>query len=298
LIDTISDSELILNPDGSVYHLGLTPNMVADTLITVGDPERVAFFKPYFSNIAYEMQRREFHTLTGTIQGKHITVISTGIGTDNIDIVLNEYDALFNVDLQTRIIKPNHTSCTIIRLGTSGALQPDIPLGTMLASAAAVGFDGLLSSYQRVPDLAFEQALQAHLKAHQIALQPYAAHAHADLHQIFTNNGFTSGITLTANGFYAPQGRAIRISSAYPNFLPAMVEFTHQNQRVTNMEMETAGIYGLSTLLGHQAVSLNAILANRMMGTFVKNPEAIVKQMIEKALDIVTSNSHQNKHPN
>lgn len=270
-----------------MYHLGLTPNMVANTLLTVGDPERVAFFKPYFSHIECEVARREFHTITGTIQNKRVTVISTGIGTDNIDIVLNEYDALFNVDLQTRMVKPAHTSCTIIRLGTSGALQPDVPLGTLLASACAIGFDGLLHSYARSINTDFETSLRNYLHQHQIGFAPYVATAHTDLHQKFVAEGFDSGITLTANGFYAPQGRVVRLAPAYPNFLEAVVNFSFDGQRVTNMEMETAGIYGLAELLGHRAVSLNAILANRMLGTFVKNPEAVVKQLIEKTLEII-----------
>ena len=284
---TISDSELILNPDGSVYHLGLTPSMVAPTLITVGDPDRVAFFKPYFSKIDCTVARREFHTITGTIQNKPVTIISTGIGTDNVDIVLNEYDALFNVDLQNRTPKNNQTSCTIIRMGTSGSLQSNLPLGTLLASSAAVGFDGLMHSYHRNPPSHLEVRLNQHLTKNQIPLQPYVAFADESLHNLFVNQGFASGITLTANGFYAPQGRAIRLQPAHPNFLNVLTSFSFDGQQVTNMEMETAGIYGLATALGHKAISLNALLANRMEGTFVKDPEALIKQMIEKALGII-----------
>lgn len=278
---------MILNPDGSVYHLGLTPNMVAPTLITVGDPDRVAFFKPYFSKIDCTVARREFHTITGTIQGKPITVTSTGIGTDNVDIVLNEYDALFNVDLKNRTPTNKQTACTIIRIGTSGALQSRLPLGTLLASAAAIGFDGLMHSYQRNAPARLENQLYKHLSENHLALQPYVSFADENLHKLFVASGFSSGITLTANGFYAPQGRAIRLQPAYPNFLKVLTEFSFDGLQVTNMEMETAGIYGLATALGHKAISLNALLANRMEGTFVKNPEAIIKKLIEKALEII-----------
>jgi uridine phosphorylase len=288
---TIADSELILNKDGSVYHLGLRPSQVSDLLITVGDPDRIAFFKPFFSKITHQTQLREFHSVTGTIQGREMTIISTGIGTDNIDIVLNEYDALFNIDFEKRQLRDQKTSCTIVRLGTSGALQQDIEPGTLLVSDWAIGLDGLLHSYHRnavdIPEL--EHALRDYLLPHNPGLMPYVAEGDPNLRQLFGTADFISGITLTANGFYAPQDRDIRLRAAKNNLVPLVRDFIWKGQGITNMEMETSGIYGLAGLLGHRAVSLNALLANRARGTFVQDPEKVVKDMVSKALEILAT---------
>jgi uridine phosphorylase len=288
---TIADSELILNKDGSVYHLGLRPGQVSDLLLTVGDPDRIAFFKPFFSRITQQNQLREFHSITGSIMGREMTLISTGIGTDNIDIVLNEYDALFNIDLEKRQIREHKTSCTIVRLGTSGALLPEIEPGTLLVSDLAIGLDGLLHSYHRTPEQipAIETDLAAFLESHKPGILPYVAPGDSTLSNRFQQNSFIQGITLTANGFYAPQGRDIRLKESTHNLVPLLQNYTWQGRPITNMEMETAGIYGLAMLLGHRAISLNALLANRARGTFVSDPEKVVRRLVGQALEILAT---------
>lgn len=283
----IPDSELILNPDGSIYHLNLRPEQIADTIITVGDPDRVSDVSQYFDSIEFEVQRREFRTCTGTYKGKRLSVISTGIGTDNIDIVFNEIDALVNIDLDTRKVKEELTSLTIVRVGTSGAIQGDIPVDSFLLSEKGIGFDNLLHFYesQNYLDDEFSNELISHLKWSSQKSSPYVVSADPDLLDLFDTEKIIKGITLTNVGFYGPQGRKLRINPEDPNLNDRLVDFRYNDVRITNMEMETAGIYGLSKLLGHKAISLNVILANRANGEFSKNPREIVKKLVVHTLD-------------
>ncbi|MCH8554319.1 MAG: nucleoside phosphorylase [Schleiferiaceae bacterium] len=287
----ISRTELIINPDNSVYHLGIKPREVSETIITVGDPDRIDNFLPHFSSVEMDLSRREFRTVTGICNHKRLTVISTGIGTDNVDIVLNELDALFNVDFTTRLPKEKLTSLTIIRVGTSGTIQNDIPIGSFIVSAAAIGLDGLMHSYERDNFAAreWERDLIAFAKMQEFPLQPYITFANSQALNTFLPHGFQPGITVTANGFYAPQGRQIRAKAAFPNLIEKLSHFHRSTFRVTNLEMETAGIYGLAEVLGHKAISLNAILANRVTGEFADNPTAVVDELIAKTLAVVTS---------
>ena len=282
----LSSTELILNPDGSVYHLGLKPNEIAKNIITVGDPDRVAKVSAKFDTIDFTKQVREFVTHTGTLQGKKITVISTGIGTDNIDIVLNELDALVNIDLENRTILEQHTALNIFRVGTSGALQKDIALDSILLSTAAVGFDGLMNFYwsstQRKHQ--FTSALSEFLNE-EIPTPYYATCSSFLLNHMNKNTAFIEGITLTMPGFYAPQGRTVRYNNPVKAMLEKLPKFTFNQSRLTNIEMETAGIYGLAQVLGHQAISVNAILANRLSNVFSTQAEKTINKTIDLTLE-------------
>lgn len=283
----IPESELVLNPDGSVYHLHLRPEDIAKTIITVGDPGRVARVSSHFDSIRFKTHKREFITHTGTYIGKELTVISTGIGTDNVDIVLTELDALVNIDLKTRTPKKQHTSLDIIRFGTCGGLQDDVPLDAMVVSAYAIGFDNFVYFYKH--DGQFNTPLsKAFMKAAAWTTplsDPYSAKADQELLDKFVAAGFARGITVTNVGFYGPQGRSLRIPLAYPMLNKAMKEFEFDGTRILNLEMETAGIYAMAALLGHRALSLNVILANRELETFSSNPGAAVDRLIEVALN-------------
>lgn len=273
-------SEIILNSDGSIYHLHLKPENVADTIITVGDPERVALVSSFFDKVDFKKANREFHTHTGFYKNKRITVISTGIGTDNIDIVLNELHLVRNFHLQKRHPKTKPTTLTILRMGTSGAISAHTEIDQVLLSRCAVGFDGLLSFY----NFTNMEALFP-VKPFENLPAPYVACAHAHLCKHFSNYFPLQGITATMPGFYAPQGRAAALSPGTENMVERLSHCKVNNRPVTNMEMETAGIYGLAHLLGHRALSLNALLANRATGAFSTQPERIVKEMIAKALE-------------
>ena len=285
----IPDSELILHPDGSVYHLALRPEHIGHTIITVGDPERVPLVSRHFSKIEFTRERREFVTHTGKWKGRRISVISTGIGTDNIDIVLNELDALVNIDLANRTPKAEHTALNIIRIGTSGILSERLPIGSLLISSHAVGLDGLLHYYERQPS-AEEQRMTDTLTdelGQRLPVAPYVTTADADLLRTL-GQGMQEGVTLTAPGFYAPQGRVLRAGTRFGlDTLRALAEIELAGRRITNFEMETAGIYGLAGLLGHRAVSCNALLANRMVGTFSTKPQKIVDRLIERVLESI-----------
>ncbi len=286
----IPDSELILNPDGSIYHLNLRPEHLAKTIITVGDPDRVAKVSRLFDEVEFKMQKREFVTHTGTLNGKRLSVISTGIGTDNIDIVFNELDALVNIDFKTRTIKPEHTSLDIIRIGTSGCLQADVPVNSLLISSYGIGLDGLLNYYplentKEEADLL--EAFTSHLDESHIPT-PYLAPGSTSLADR-VGAGMMRGITLTCPGFYAPQGRVLRLKPTTTDFIKKLNTFQHQHYRLTNFEMETAGIYGLSKALGHQALSCNAILANRITHEFSQKPKEIVEELIETVLERLTT---------
>ena len=287
----LAPSELILNKDQSIYHLHLKPENLADLIITVGDPERVSEVTKHFDTIEFSTQKREFKTETGSYTGKRISVISTGIGTDNIDIVLNELDALVNIDFKTREIKPEKKSLKIIRLGTSGAIQPEIPVDSILLSERAVGFDSLLHFYQSAPvrDTVFEQAFEDHLKLNRQSSTPYCVKADSELFNHFYKPDYFKGTTVTNVGFYGPQGRKLRLKTADSSLNHKLQSFHFKNERIMNLEMETSGIYGLSALLGHQALSINAILANRATGSFSKDPSEVVERMITEALALIPS---------
>lgn len=281
----ISESDLIINGDGSIYHLNLLPEDIGETVITVGDQERVAEVSKYFDSIELKKGKREFITHTGYLNKKRITVISTGIGTDNIDIVFNELDALVNIDFSTKEVKPQLTSLDIIRLGTSGSIRHDIPVGTILASSHGLGLDSLMNYYERNlsnEDIELERKLKENFTNTDI--KPYLTSASGNLLAKLTFD-IPKGITVTAPGFYAPQGRKVRAKNKVDGFIEKLSEFTDGEHRITNLEMETAGIYALANALGHQAISINAILAHRLKLEFTKNPEVIVENMIKKILE-------------
>ncbi|MBB1644911.1 nucleoside phosphorylase [Sphingobacterium sp. UME9] len=281
----INESELILNADGSIYHLNLLPEDLANTVITVGDPDRVAKVSKHFDRIELKKGKREFITHTGYLGNKRLTVISTGIGTDNIDIVLNELDALANIDFANRTVKSTLSSLNIVRIGTSGAVQQDVEMGTILASAYGIGLDALMNYYQGSYDCE-EQALQVELAEYFSALnlKPYVAKAGASLLDRIAFD-LPKGVTLTAPGFYAPQGRTVRSTNTIPNFIDLIKSFQYKDQRFTNLEMETAGIYALANMFGHQALSINAILASRVDGRFSSAPEEVVDKAIQLVLE-------------
>ncbi|WP_448519186.1 nucleoside phosphorylase [Rhodoflexus sp.] len=283
-------SELILNADRSIYHLHLRPEHIAQTIIVVGDPERVPKISRYFDRIDFQTKKREFVTHTGYIANKRLTVISSGIGTDNVEILLTELDALVNINLDTRELKPTNTVLNIIRIGTSGSLQADIPTGSRLVSTAAVGLDNLMSFYalpQSAKELEFCSALQ---RATRLPFVPYCVSADAGLVGLFTA-GSEQGITLTAPGFYAPQGRQLRAPQKLTGFLDACVSFRMEHERLTNFEMETAAYYAFARLLGHRAVSLNGILANRALQRFDENPETTVDNLIRFTLEKIAASN-------
>ncbi|XCF04997.1 nucleoside phosphorylase [Tamlana crocina] len=283
----IKESELILNPDGSIYHLNLKPEHIANTVIFVGDPDRVERVTSHFDTIEFETQKREFKTQTGVFNGKRISVISTGIGPDNIDIVLNELDALVNIDFNTRQIKKELNSLNIVRIGTSGSLQKDISVDSFLASRYALDLNGMLQSYQ-IDAISHPDIEQAFIEQTQWSVnkaRPLVISGSEKLFQVFADSNLSSGLTATAGGFYGPQGRTLRLKLQDADLNSKMDAFQHKNIKITNLEMETSAIYGLSKLLDHEAISLNAIIANRAVGTFSKNPLKVVDNLIAFALD-------------
>jgi uridine phosphorylase len=288
----MTETEIILNPDGSIYHLHLKPEHIAPLVIFVGDPDRVGEVSKHFDSIEHRAAHREFVTHVGTLRGQRIMAISTGIGTDNVDVVMNELDILANIDLETRKIKANITQLTIVRLGTSGSIQADIPMDSLVVSTMAVGFDNLMVFYDAPPtgeELTLADNLTAYLehKNDDLLLIPYVFSADKQLLQLFDNEDFTKGVTVTAPGFYAPQGRVLRGRSAEPKLVLFLNTFRQKTLMLTNLEMETAGIYGLARLFGHRALSISAILANRIDGTFSQQAAVTVERMITKALKIL-----------
>jgi len=289
-MEHIKESELILNPDGSIYHLNVRPEHIAPDIIFVGDQDRVAEVTKYFSQIEYTAQKREFKTQTGIYNGRRLTVISTGIGPDNIDIVLNELDALVNIDFTTRKVKPQHTSLNIVRIGTSGSLQNNLDVDAFLLSQYAIGTDNMLRSYDisGLTDVQMETAFVAHTGWSKDKGRPYAVKASEELFSKFKSEEVSEGITITAGGFYGAQGRILRLKLQDHNLNEKIDSFSFNGRHATNLEMETAAIYGLAKLLGHHAVSLNAIVANRRKGTFSANPYEAVEKLIVFALNKIT----------
>ena len=283
----IQNSELILNPDGSIYHLNLRPEHIATDIIFVGDQDRVDKVTQHFDSIEFTTQKREFKTSTGYFKGKRLSVISTGIGPDNIDIVINELDALVNIDLETRQVKEKHTALHITRIGTSGSLQHDIPVDSFLLSSHSLDINGMLHAYQ-IEDISnpeIEEAFVAHTQWSSKKAYPIIIENSKELETKLFSEQTYKGITATAGGFYGPQGRVLRLPLQDPNINKKIDSFNYNGNRITNLEMETSAIYGLSKLLGHHACSMNAILANRAIGTFSANPKQLVEKLIIYTLD-------------
>jgi len=278
-------TELITNPDGSIFHLNLKPEDISDKIIIVGDPGRVEMLSKMLHDIRLRKENREFRTVTGTFENSEITIVSSGIGTDNIDIVLNELDALVNIDLETGEIKDNLTSLTIVRIGTSGALRSDIPAGSCLMTETAIGFDGLLHFYQGYDwllDTGLSDALVEHLEWPDALSYPYAINADKELLELFSSEGFRRGITISAPGFYAPQGRRLRLETFDNEINDKLASFLYRGRTISNYEMESSAIYGLSGLLGHKALTICAIIGNRVSGEFVNDYKPIIKGIAEK----------------
>jgi uridine phosphorylase len=283
----IKSSELILNPDGSVYHLNLKPENIAHDIIFVGDQNRVEKITQFFDSIEFSIQKREFKTQTGYYKGKKITVMSTGIGPDNIDITINELDALVNIDLKTRMPKENLTSLNIVRIGTSGSLQNDIPVDSFVMGEYGLGLDNMLRSYviNDICETAMEDAFIKHTNWDLRKGKPYIIRCSETLKNKFDSNQIHKGITGTAGGFYGPQGRVLRLAIQDPELNSKMDNFKFGDMRMANLEMETSAIYGLGKLLGHNCLSLNAIIANRANGTFSDDPYKAVDALIQYALE-------------
>ncbi len=287
----IPESELIINSRGAIYHLDVRPEELAPTVIVVGDPDRVKKVSAHFDKIEHKLQHREFITHTGYIGNNHLSVISTGIGPDNIDIVFNELDALANIDFETRLIKEKLTRLNIIRFGTSGSLQADIPVDSFVASSHGLGLDNLLNFYnyeKTTADKEMAEAFISQTKLDTTITNPYAFSGSEMLLKKFSE-GFHKGITVTCPGFFGPQGRVLRLGLASPGLVDKLSHFSFNNHRITNFEMETSAIYGLGKLMGHECLSINTIIANRVLKEFSKDSEASVKNMIKKALEALTS---------
>jgi len=282
-------SELIINSDGSIFHLHLKPEQLADNVILVGDPGRVAMVASYFDTQECSVSSREFNTITGTYKGKRISVISTGIGTDNIDIVMNELDALSNIDLETRTEKPDFRQLTIIRIGTSGGMQADIPLGCFLISEKSIGFDGMLNFYagrDSVSDLKFEESMKKHLQWNPQLAAPYVVDADEELVNRIGKDDMLRGVTISANGFYGPQGRVLRINLADMQLNDKIESFRYGKYKITNYEMEGSAIAGLAKLMGHKAMTVCCIIANRRVEAantdYKTDIEKLVKTVLER----------------
>lgn len=281
----LSEADLILNPDGSVYHLNLLPKHISDTIITVGDPARVYRVSQYFDDIEFEMNKREFITHVGKYKGRRVTVISTGMGTDNIEIFFTELDALINVDLKTREVRSKKRKLKVVRIGTSASLQENIPLDSHLVTEYAVGFDSLMNYYD-LPMDPMEQSVGKDIqKKTGVPITPYVVRGSSLLKQQYAGD-MISGNTITAPGFYAPQGREIRIPLKYPSLAADLTDYHYKpaDFTITNFEMETAGYYAMARLLGHEVLSVNAIIANRPKQQFSKDPNKVVDGLIKKVL--------------
>ncbi len=287
MMKKIAESELILNNDGSIYHLKLQPEQLADDIIVVGDPQRVEIISSYFDKIEHKVHNREFVTHTGTLNGHRLTVLATGIGTDNIDIVINELDALVNIDLQNRTIKKDHKSLNIIRIGTSGGLQADIEVDSFLASQYGLGFDGLLHYYDKsdsVRDTNIEDAFVSHANWDNHPARPYVVKCSEMLLKRIAKD-IRTGITATAPGFYGPQGRVLRLKLKNPDLNQIIENFNYKDLKICNFEMETSALYGLGALLGHNTLTVCDVIANRVSKTYSKDYKKSVRDLIELVLE-------------
>lgn len=285
---TIAPSELIINADGSVFHLHLLPEQLTDRIILVGDPGRVDMVASFFDSRTFEVSSREFHTIGGTYQGKPIMCLSHGIGPDNIDIVINELDALANVDFATREVRDTHRTLTMVRIGTSGALQPELKLGTPVIAEKAIGFDGVLNYYagrNSVADLDFEHAFCESVGWNPLWAKPYVVNADEHLVDMIGRDDMVRGNTISAVGFYGPQGRELRLPLANPDLNRRIEEFRHNGRKVTNYEMESAPLQGLSRLMGHKAMTVCSIIANRMQHEATPNYKTAIHDLIGTVLD-------------
>jgi uridine phosphorylase len=286
----IAESELIINPRGAIYHLDMRPEELASTVITVGDPERVNVVSKYFDKIETKSHHREFVSHTGSVGKKRITVVSTGIGTDNIDIVLNELDALVNIDFETRTIKKNFSKLDIIRIGTAGSLQADIPVDSFVVSSHGLGIDNLLNFYRHEQNEEEKELLHSFVtltQMHNRFSYPYINSASASLIKHFVS-GYHHGITVTCPGFYGPQGRILRLGLSNPTLIDKLTQFHFGNYRIANFEMETAGIYGLGKIFNHHCLSISAIVANRITKQFSKDANTTMEKLVMKTLEIVS----------
>lgn len=281
-------SELIVNADGSIFHLHLHPEQLADKVILVGDPGRVALVAAYFETQEFSVSSREFKSVTGTYKGKRITVLSTGIGTDNIDIVMNELDALANIDLVNRTEKTDFRQLSIVRIGTSGGMQPEIPLGSFLISEKSIGFDGMLNFYagrDRVSDLEFEASLVKQLNWNKQLAAPYVVDADAELVDRIGQTDMIRGVTISANGFYGPQGRELRVGLADPQLNDKIEKFKYKNYKITNYEMEGSAIAGLAKLMGHKAMTVCCVIANRRVEAANTDYNPYVEKLVQTVLE-------------
>jgi uridine phosphorylase len=286
----IPASELILHEDNSVYHLKIKPENLADTVILVGDPQRVEMVSGYFDSIEFRGENREIKTHTGYLNNKRLTVMSTGMGVDNIDIVLNELDALVNIDLERRIVRDQHKSLTLFRVGTSGTLQSDIPPNAFILSEYGLGLDGVLRYYQNAEDVIDAELSSAFILQSQWPSdlpKPYAVRSSESLFDLFKDH-FITGITATAPGFYAPQGRELRLQLAYPEINKKIEEFSYGTKKIVNFEMETSALYGLSKLLGHNALTMCVAIANRNEHNFSRDYKKAIQKLIERLFEIIT----------
>ena len=290
MANTIAESELIINERGAIYHLNLRPDELAPTIITVGDPNRVPEVSKHFDSIELKTSHREFVTHTGWLGSKRISVVSTGIGPDNIDIVFNELDALVNIDFNTRTIKKDLSSLNIVRIGTCGALQSEFEVDSMIVSSHGVGIDNLLNYYQHDNSEQENELLQRfiqHTKIDEHFSRPYIHSAGNSLRMHFID-GFHHGMTVTCPGFYGPQGRVLRLGLHYPNFIDLLTSFSYGNHKIANFEMETSAIYGLGAALGHQCLSISAVVANRISQTFSSDGKKAVESTIQKVLNVLS----------
>ena len=284
----ISESELIINADGSAFHLHLKPEQLADHIVLVGDPARVSSIGEYLDSKECDLSNREFHSITGSYKGKRISVISHGIGCDNIDIVLNELDALANIDFRTRTVKPDFKQLTMVRIGTSGGLQPFVPLGTCVAAERSIGLDGVIYFYEgneKVRDLAFENEILRQLDWKISRLQPYVVSSDASLLAQIVCDDILCGTTIAANGFYGPQGRELRLSLSDPLLNQKIEDFEYNGKKITNYEMESSALAGLSALMGHKAMTVCCIIAGRVDKSMNTEYQSSLPELIEKVLD-------------
>jgi uridine phosphorylase len=283
-------TELITNKDGSIFHLNLLPGDISDKIIIVGDPGRVDMFASLLQDIRVRKENREFHTVTGSFENTELTIISSGIGTDNIDILINELDALVNIDLTTGIIKQDPVSLTFIRLGTSGGLRADIPAGSYVLTETAIGFDGLLHFYEGydwILDTALSDYLVDYLEWPDTLSYPYAVNANKDLIELFQKEDFKKGITISAPGFYAPQGRRLRLETFDNEINSKLSEFSFRGRTISNYEMECSAIYGLSALLGHKALTICLVIGNRVTGEFIQDYKPLIGDLALKVFKLI-----------